>query len=162
MLTVFGFSASPSPSWDNKIQTNDQSSRKEEVQGNMMERNEHRAKESVEMGPNPSCHRNYSSDLGWATQTPQRLGIFSFYINLFIYLFIFGCIGSLLLHVGFLWLQRAGATLPCSAQVSHCGGFTCCGAQALGTRASVVVAHSLSSCGSRALEHRLSSCGTRA
>ena len=32
----------------------------------------------------------------------------------------------------------------------------------LGTQTSVVVAHGLSSCGSRALEHRLSSCGTRA
>ena len=42
------------------------------------------------------------------------------------------------------------------------GGFSCCGAQALGARASVVVAHRLSSCGSRALERRLSRCGTRA
>ena len=36
------------------------------------------------------------------------------------------------------------------------------GAWALGTRASVVVAHRLSSCGSQALERRLSSCGTQA
>ena len=36
----------------------------------------------------------------------------------------------------------------------------CCGAQALGTRASVLVARGLSSCSSRALERRLSSCGT--
>ena len=35
-----------------------------------------------------------------------------------------------------------------------------CGARALGTRASVVVARRLSSCGSRALQRRLSSCGT--
>ena len=35
----------------------------------------------------------------------------------------------------------------------------CCGAWALGTQASVVVARGLSSCGSWALEHRLSSCG---
>ena len=33
---------------------------------------------------------------------------------------------------------------------------------ALGARASVVVAHSLGSCGSQALECRLSSCATRA
>ena len=33
---------------------------------------------------------------------------------------------------------------------------------ALGAQASVVVAHGLSSCGSRALERRLSSCGARA
>ena len=52
--------------------------------------------------------------------------------------------------------------LCCSAQASHCSGFSCCRAWALGTRASVVVAHGLSSCGSRALEHRLSSCGARA
>ena len=39
------------------------------------------------------------------------------------------------------------------------GGFSCCGAQALGTWASVVAACGLSSCGSQALEPRLSSCG---
>ena len=32
-----------------------------------------------------------------------------------------------------------GATLHCGARASHCGGFSCCGAWALGTRASVVV-----------------------
>ena len=37
-----------------------------------------------------------------------------------------------------------------------------CRAWALDMRASVVVAHGLSSCGSRALECRLSSCGSRA
>ena len=39
---------------------------------------------------------------------------------------------------------------------------SCCGAQPLGVWASVVVAHGLSSCGSRALEHRLSAYGARA
>ena len=34
--------------------------------------------------------------------------------------------------------------LRCCAQASHCGGFSCCGAQALGTPASVVVARGLS------------------
>ena len=72
--------------------------------------------------------------------------------NLFIY---FGCIGSSLLRVGFLQLWRAGATLRCSAQASHCSGFSFCGARALGRVG-------FSSCGSRALEHRLSSCGPRA
>ena len=42
------------------------------------------------------------------------------------------------------------------------GGSSCCGARALGTRASVVAACWLSSCGLRALEHRLSSCGAQA
>ena len=29
-------------------------------------------------------------------------------INLFIYLLIYGCVGSLLMHAGFLYLQRVG------------------------------------------------------
>ena len=84
---------------------------------------------------------------------------FLIYFILFIfYLFIFGCVGSSLLCTGFLQLRRARATLRCDAQASHCGGR----ARALGAWAPVVVAHGLSSCGSRALEHRLSSCGARA
>ena len=55
-----------------------------------------------------------------------------------------------------------GATLRCGVWASHYGGFSCCGAWALGMWASVVVARGLSSCGSRALDHRLSSCGIRA
>ena len=86
-----------------------------------------------------------------------------------IYLSIYGCVGSSLLSIylwlccvfiaacGFLQLWRAGATLRCSVQASRCGGFSCCGARAVGTRASVVVARGLS-CGSQALECRLSSC----
>ena len=33
--------------------------------------------------------------------------------------------------------------LRCGARASHCGGFSCCGARALGTQASVVVARGL-------------------
>ena len=58
--------------------------------------------------------------------------------------------------------SERGLLLTAMRGLSHCGGFACCGARALGTRASVVVAHGLSSCGLRALERRLSSCGTRA
>ena len=67
-----------------------------------------------------------------------------------------------------------GATLRC-ARASHCGGFSCCGARALGaqalvvaacrpksTQASVVVVCGLSSCGLRAVKRGLSSCGARA
>ena len=68
----------------------------------------------------------------------------------------------MLLRAGFLWLLRAGATLRGGVRASHCGGFSCCGARALGPRASVVVACGLSSCCSRALEHRPSNCGARA
>ena len=35
---------------------------------------------------------------------------------------------------------ETGATLPCGARASHCGGSSCCGARALGAWASVVVA----------------------
>ena len=45
-------------------------------------------------------------------------GCFGFFINLFIYLFIFGCVESSLLRAGFLKLRRAGATLRCCAVAS--------------------------------------------
>ena len=66
-----------------------------------------------------------------------------FLINLFInLLFIFGCIGSLFLRP--LEGGGGGALLYIAvARASHCRGFSCCGARALGTRASVVVAPGL-------------------
>ena len=48
--------------------------------------------------------------------------------------------------------EWGGVTLCCGAQASHCGGFSCCGAWALGMRTSVVVACGVSSCSSQALE----------
>ena len=78
---------------------------------------------------------------------------------IYLFILIFGCVGSSLFCVGFLQLWRAGATLCCGVWASHCSGFSCCGARALGAQASVAVARGLSSCGSRALEHRFSSCG---
>ena len=42
---------------------------------------------------------------------------------------------------------------------AHGAGSSCCAARAVGVQASLVVAHGLSSCVSRALEHRLNSCG---
>ena len=38
---------------------------------------------------------------------------------------------------------QVGATLHCGAGACHCGGFSCCGARAIGTWASVVVARGL-------------------
>ena len=35
---------------------------------------------------------------------------------------------------------ESGATLGCSAQAAHCGGFSCCRAQTPGAQASVAVA----------------------
>ena len=86
---------------------------------------------------------------------------FNFFKNEFIYLIYFWLLWFFVAVRCFLQLRRAAATHRCGAQTSHCGGFSCCGAQALGAWASVAAAHKLSSCGSRALEHRLSSCGAR-
>ena len=64
-----------------------------------------------------------------------------FFCNIFIYLFL----AALGLHCARAFSSCGeGATLRCSARASHCGGFSCCGAWALGARASVVVAHRLS------------------
>ena len=52
-----------------------------------------------------------------------------FFFN-FIYLFIFGCVGSSFLCEGFLQLRRAGATLHRGARASHYRGLSRCGAQA--------------------------------
>ena len=91
------------------------------------------------------------------------------FVYLLIYLFIyFGCIGSLLLREGFLQLRQAGATLHCGVRASRCGGFSCCGAQALGARASqlqhtgsVVVVCRLQSAGSVVVVCRLSCSAAR-
>ena len=53
-----------------------------------------------------------------------------FFFNLFIYLFIFGFVGSSFLCEGFLQLWRAGATLHRGARASHYRDLSCCGAQA--------------------------------
>ena len=52
----------------------------------------------------------------------------------------------------FVWLQREGVTPSgCGSRASRCGGFSCCGAQALGARASGVAALRHSACGTRDL-----------
>ena len=76
-----------------------------------------------------------------------------FFLNKFIYLFIFCCVGSSLLHVGFLQLWRAGGYSSL-----QCAGFSLRWLLLLwstGSRGS-----GFSSCGSQALERRLSSCGS--
>ena len=72
---------------------------------------------------------------------------------LFTYLFIFGCVGSLLLGgLSLVRASRRGYSLVAVAWASHCSGFSCCQAQALGHMG-------FSSCGSWTQEHRLNSCG---
>ena len=60
--------------------------------------------------------------------------------------FLFWAAPSSPLRTGFLRLWRAEAALRCSVPASHCGAFSRCRAQALGVRASVVEAYSLSIC----------------
>ena len=83
------------------------------------------------------------------------------YFYNFVY-FIFGCARPWLLQRLLSSCSEQGLLSSCGVQASHCGGFACCRAQALGARALVVVAYELSSCSSWALEHRLSGCGTLA
>ena len=63
------------------------------------------------------------------------------FLNLFIYLFIFGCVGSSFLYEGFLQLWQVGATLHRGARASHYRGLSW--EHRLQTRR-------LSNCGSRA------------
>ena len=55
---------------------------------------------------------------------------FLYFYYLFIYLFIFGCVGSSFLCKGFLQLRQVGATLHRGVRASHYRGLSCCGAQA--------------------------------
>ena len=58
----------------------------------------------------------------------------------------------LLLYRLYSSFGEQGLLSSCSVQASHCGGFSCCRAQALGHTG-------FCSCGTRALECSLSSCG---
>ena len=51
-------------------------------------------------------------------------------IYLFIFIFIYGCVGSSFLCEGFLQLRQVGATHHRGARASHYRGLSCCGAQA--------------------------------
>ena len=62
----------------------------------------------------------------------------------YFYLFIFGCVGSLLLPGFFSSWSEQRLLSGCGAWVSHCSVFSCCWAWALGCLNSVVVAHRLS------------------
>ena len=79
------------------------------------------------------------------------LFLFFKFIIFIIYLFIY-----------YFWLRWVFIAAHGLSLAAASGGYSCCGARALGLRASVVVAPGLSNCGSRALERRLSSRGARA
>ena len=65
--------------------------------------------------------------------------LLSFFFSHLLYLFIFGCTGSSLLH-GFFSSRGEQGLLSSAVQASPCGGFSCCRARALGHAG-------LSSCG---------------
>ena len=73
------------------------------------------------------------------------------------------CVAVLSLHCGtqaFSSCSKWGILCRCSAQVAHCGGFSCWRTEALGCTASSSVAHGLSSSGAQVLEcSGCSSCG---
>ena len=56
----------------------------------------------------------------------------NFLKNIFNYFFIFGCVGSVLLGGLFFSCSQWGLLSSCSAQASHCAGFSCCWAWAPG------------------------------
>ena len=56
--------------------------------------------------------------------------LFFCFFKIFIYLFIYGCVGSSFPCEGFLQLRQAGATLHRGARASHYRGLSCCGSQA--------------------------------
>ena len=77
---------------------------------------------------------------------------------LFIYLFIY-------FWLRWVFVAEHGLSLVAASRgysSFRCGGYSSCGAWALGARASVVAARGLSSCSLWALECRLSSCGAQA
>ena len=82
------------------------------------------------------------------------LFFFVFFFN-FIYLFL--AVLGLCCYSGFFSsCGEWGLLSGCGARASHCAGFSCCRAQALGTWTSVVVAHGLKSTGSIVVVHGLS------
>ena len=106
--------------------------------------------------------RGHQGLVGWMEKggEAQLLNACLFFFNIFIYLLIFGCVGSSVPRVGPLQLRRVGATLCRGAHAPHCSGLSRCRAQALGVWASVlrlsgsvVVAHGLQSAGSAVAAH---------
>ena len=101
--------------------------------------------------------RNISiSGMTWL-QMPAAFSYLSLSLSLFkryMCIFIYGCAGSLLLHVNFSLAEGAGLLSSWGAQASRCRAFSCCGAGAAGYAG-------FSSCCSWAPGLRLRSSGAR-
>ena len=86
---------------------------------------------------------------------PALLKLFASGLFYYYYYFIFSLhwvVFVAVLRLSLLAVSKAGATLHFGMQTSHCGGFSGCSAQVLGTWASAIVARRPSSCGSWAAE----------
>ena len=71
--------------------------------------------------------------LSWISFSLSSIkSFFLIFLKIIIYLFIhlFGCVGSSLPCEGLLQLRQAEATLHCGARAPHHCGLSCCGAQA--------------------------------
>ena len=70
---------------------------------------------------------------------------FFIYLFIFIYLLFLAVLGLCCCAQAFSSFSSRHYSVAvrgcCGAQASHCGGFSCCGARALGAGASLVVAH---------------------
>ena len=75
---------------------------------------------------------------------------FALFFFKFIYLFIYCLRWVFVAACGPSLVAVSRGTLCCGALASHCSGFSCCGAWAVGTCASLVLARGLSSCGTQA------------
>lgn len=89
------------------------------------------------------CTSPSSGALQWCPQR-QRQGL------LVLFGFVFGCTGSISRMAISLFETSGGYSLLAGCMASHCSGFFCCGAPALGTHTSVVLLHRLSICPSSA------------
>ena len=78
----------------------------------------------------------------------KKLPLQSFFFNKLILFIYFWLRWVFIAPHGLSLLAAREVTLHCGVRASHCSGFSCCEAQALGVQASVVAAQGLSSCGS--------------
>ena len=99
--------------------------------------------------PNPLGHFSLPSPSHWHRSSTFCLYWFAcsghFFLSFSFYYFL-AALGLRCCVWAFSSCGERGLLL-CGGPASHCGGFSCCGAQALGVWASVVVACGLSSCG---------------
>ena len=98
------------------------------------------------IGNAPVCNLYFCSASLWLSlfYLEDLTYMFSFFF------FILAVLGFCCCMQAFSSCGERGLLFLAVARDSHCGGFSCCGAWALGAWASVAAAHGLSSCGVRA------------